>query len=292
MITSKSLRAEAETLEASAKRLRAMAAEIDAAVTSPPVTPASPPSPIIVTPGLHGIQDPAAFFASLKRSDDIFPTDSLNQGQVDGINAILNACAGRCGVGWAAYVLATPYHETGATFETDAVESLNYSVEALISKFSRERISVADAQRVGRAAGHPADQEAIANLIYGGPWGLRNLGNEKPGDGWKYRGRSWPQLTGLGNYRKADDKLGLGGRLVEDPSIIAQPEIAAPVLLRGMLEGWFRPGNSLNDFISHTGNLKTFTNARAIINAGGDRAHDIAVAALAFQDGLVAGKWA
>lgn len=83
------------------------------------------------------------------------------------------------------------------------VENLNYSVEALISKFGRHRISIAEAQRYGRAPGRPADQQAIANIIYGGEWGRANLGNIGPNDGWENRGSGVKQITGLANIRES-----------------------------------------------------------------------------------------
>ena len=275
--------AEAEALEAVAARLRAMAAD---AAPAP-----SPPPPVITPPpvGGAGLQVPAAFFASLKRSDAIFPADSLNQGQVDGINAICAAAAGKCPTGWAAYVLATAYHETDATFDPDTVESLNYSVEALISKFSRERISVADAQRYGRAAGQVANQEAIANLIYGGAWGRKNLGNTEPGDGWKFRGRSWPQFTGRRNAERIDDALGLGGALVANPELYGRLGVCGPGMVEAMVNGWFT-GLDMNEFIGGKGTLSQFAAARQVVN-GTDRADDIAKYAMAFQDALLAGGW-
>lgn len=81
-------------------------------------------------------------------------------------------------------------------------ENLNYSTDALISKFGRHRISEADARKYGRSGGRPANQEAIANAIYGGEWGRKNLGNTQSGDGWKYRGGGLPQVTGRANFRK------------------------------------------------------------------------------------------
>ena len=75
-------------------------------------------------------------------------------------------------------------------------EYLNYSVQALLANFSRIRISVADAMDLGRTPTRKANQEAIANVIYGGEWGRVNLGNTKEGDGWLFRGRGPLQVTG------------------------------------------------------------------------------------------------
>lgn len=80
-------------------------------------------------------------------------------------------------------------------------ENLNYSVDALINKFGRHRISVADARTFGRIDGQrAANQNAIANIIYGGEWGRVNLGNTQPGDGWRFRGGGPGQTTGRANY--------------------------------------------------------------------------------------------
>ena len=78
-------------------------------------------------------------------------------------------------------------------------ESLNYSAEALISKFGRHRISEADAWRYGRTREHPADQKRIANTIYGGKWGKENLGNVFENDGFDFRGSGPIQGTGRAN---------------------------------------------------------------------------------------------
>jgi len=80
------------------------------------------------------------------------------------------------------------------TFE----ESLNYSSEALVSKFSRQRISFDQANKYGRNELHKANQPAIANCIYGGEWGKKNLGNTLPNDGWDFRGSGPIQATGRG----------------------------------------------------------------------------------------------
>lgn len=82
-------------------------------------------------------------------------------------------------------------------------ESLNYSVDGLLKTFGRHRISEADARRLGREKGRPADQQAIGNIIYGGDFGRAQLGNTESGDGYRYRGGGYIQTTGRASYRRA-----------------------------------------------------------------------------------------
>lgn len=131
----------------------------------------------------------------------------------------------------AAMFLANVAVESGRL--SSVVENLNYSVEALLSKFGRHRISEADAQAFGRAPGRQANQQAIANAIYGGEWGRKNLGNTKPGDGWLFRGQGLLQTTGRGNAAALTRRLRarLSGVAVPDfeadPSKLTAPTWAA-----------------------------------------------------------------
>jgi putative chitinase len=59
------------------------------------------------------------------------------------------------------------------------------------------------------------------------PKKAKALGNLKPGDGAKYKGRGYIQLTGKYNYKKAGDALGLD--LVNKPELVEKPEVAAKV---------------------------------------------------------------
>lgn len=79
-------------------------------------------------------------------------------------------------------------------------ESINYSVEGLLNTFGRHRISVEQANRYGRKKGQPADQKAIANILYGGEFGRNQLGNTQPSDGWNLRGGGPLQITGRLNW--------------------------------------------------------------------------------------------
>jgi predicted chitinase len=59
------------------------------------------------------------------------------------------------------------------------------------------------------------------------PKKAKALGNTKPGDGAKYKGRGYIQLTGKYNYKKAGEALGLP--LEQKPELVEKPEIAAKV---------------------------------------------------------------
>lgn len=70
--------------------------------------------------------------------------------------------------------------------------------------------------------------------------GRADLGNNQPGDGKRYKGRGWIQLTGRNNYRRAGDAL--------DLPLEASPELAARPDIGGLLSGWFwRKGSVRGD---------------------------------------------
>lgn len=92
--------------------------------------------------------------------------------------------------------IANVIHESGGL--TRFVEGLNYQAVALTKLFGRHRISIDDCYRYGRTAKQSANQQMIANILYGGEWGLANLGNRQQGDGWMFRGSGEMQITGRG----------------------------------------------------------------------------------------------
>lgn len=91
-------------------------------------------------------------------------------------------------------------------------------------------------------------------------------GNDRPGDGKRYRGRGYVQITFKANYAKFRDLVGVD--LVGEPERAADPEIAAAIAVLGMRDGLFR-GERLD---THVGDgRRDFVGARAVINADADR---------------------
>lgn len=93
-------------------------------------------------------------------------------------------------------------------------------------------------------------------------------------------GRGFVQLTWETNYARAGKELGYD--LVKNPALAMRPDIAAAILFRGMVEGWFT-GKKLSDYFGGAKNDPE--GARRIIN-GTDKAaliagyHKLIVAAL------------
>lgn len=199
--------------------------------------------------------DKAKFFAECRRTV-MGPT--LDQDEVTGAEAIITALDG-LPLSWVAYALATAWHETAHTMLP-----------------CKER-------------GGPAYFTRMYDIHGQRPAVARQLGNTQPGDGARFAGRGYVQLTGRTNYAKAGAKV--GADLVADPDRAMEPEIAATILRVGMVDGWFT-GRGFRSCLPDRGKATAgqFAAARRIIN-GTDKANLIAGYAIDFQRALEAGGW-
>ncbi len=158
-----------------------------------------------------------------------------------------------------AHFYAQLAHESGAFKATE--ENLNYSAESLVKVFKKYFPTL----EVARAYARKPEQ--IANKVYAG----KRLGNgdEASGDGYKFRGRGFIQITGRANYQALSNDLKVD--FVNNPDWLTQPQY----LLEAA--GWFWKKNRLND-------LADKDDVRAIsksINGGynglADREHNLSV---------------
>jgi predicted chitinase len=182
----------------------------------------------------------------------IFFPNGLTQAQVDNIEHVLRALRefGVSDSRWIAYVLATVFHETSGT------------MLPVHEKGNREYFLRYD--------------------IKGNPKKAAELGNNQAGDGYKYRGRGFVQLTGKRNYQLFGDRYNID--LVTNPDLVIEPVISANVLVDGMVSGLFT-GKSLDDCFPLHGDAD-WINARRIVN-GTDKAQLIANYAQQFHNALV-----
>ncbi len=72
-----------------------------------------------------------------------------------------------------------------------------------------------------------SDDRQFFNYVYGPQFAAgRSLGNTQPGDGYRYRGRGFIQITGRGNYTHYGAAIGRPD-LVDNPDLANDPEVAA-----------------------------------------------------------------
>jgi predicted chitinase len=93
---------------------------------------------------------------------------------------------------------------------------------------------------------------------------VREYGGEKYLKSKKYYpyvGMGYVQLTWDYNYKRASEELGVD--FLSNPKLLLDPKYATPILILGMIEGWFT-GKKLSDYI--TFNKSDYVNARRIIN--------------------------
>jgi predicted chitinase/LysM repeat protein len=127
-------------------------------------------------------------------------------------------------------VLGNVMKESGGNFnkEEDIAGYSNTDNSRIRDIFKTKTKGMSDAQLTALKS----DPQAFANKMYGD-----RGGNNKPGDGWLFRGRGPIQLTGRANYSKASRDIYGDDRLVQNPDLVMDPEIGSQVV------AWFMQQN-------------------------------------------------
>lgn len=147
-----------------------------------------------------------------------------------------------------AHFLAQAGHESGGFKAVN--ENLNYGAKGLLGIFKKYFPTEEKAKLYERKP------EKIANLVYGARMGN---GPEASGEGWKFRGRGYIQLTGKDNYKAFD--------AVVTESIIDNPDLVAtkyPLLSAA----WFFHKNGLHKIADQGATDAVVTSVTKRVNGG------------------------
>jgi len=147
-----------------------------------------------------------------------------------------------------AHFLAQCGHESGGFRATQ--ENLNYSAKGLNGIFKKYFPTEAS------AAAYARNPQKIANKVYGGRMGN---GLEASGDGYKFRGRGYIQLTGKDNYTAFGKAIG------ED--ICANPDKVASTYAL-LSAAWFFSKNGLHKMADGGATDQVVTSITKRVNGG------------------------
>ena len=147
-----------------------------------------------------------------------------------------------------AHFLAQCGHESGGFRATQ--ENLNYSAKGLNGIFKKYFPTEA------AAAAYARNPQKIANKVYGGRMGN---GNEASGEGYKFRGRGYIQLTGKENYTAFGKAIG------ED--ILSNPDKVASTYAL-LSAAWFFSKNGLHKMADGGATDAVVTSITKRVNGG------------------------
>lgn len=125
-------------------------------------------------------------------------------------------------------------------------ENLNYKAPTLLKLFPKT-----PKRQWGftpeEAAAYEKQPQKIANRIYSNRMGNRD---ESSGDGWRFRGSGFLQLTGHSNFYHAGQALGV--------DFVMQPELVRTPMYAAQTAGWFWQTHKLNQY-ADSGDFVTMT---------------------------------
>ncbi|MDQ5920221.1 MAG: putative chitinase [Pseudomonadota bacterium] len=176
--------------------------------------------------------------------------------------------AGLSGTALANFMAQTD-SESGSFSKT--TEGFNYTSLAKLKKAFGNRLGNDE-----ESSTYLRNPEKLAHKIYEG---RTDLGNTTAGDGYKYRGRGFIQLTGKYNYEKYG-KL-IGQDLLKNPDLAAQPDIAAK-----LAAVYYKESGAAG--LANKGDLH---GARLRVNAAGLEEANIAKSTKQYVDKLAKTEW-
>ena len=179
-------------------------------------------------------------------------------------------------VATAAGYLAEQLFHVAAAVNPDALGHLSRLLQACAAQGITDRSHVAYV--LASAHWESRMGEAMTEFASGAAYeGRQDLGNTQPGDGVRFKGRGYVQITGRLNYQRYAGLLGVD--LTAHPERAADPEVAARICADSMANGRFT-GRRLSQFGAD--GAYDFARARQIVN-GHDHAAGIAAIALRYR---------
>ena len=130
---------------------------------------------------------------------------------------------------------------------TKLEEGLSYAADRLVKVWPKRFPTLESAIPYGR------NPKALANKVYANRMGNRD---EASGDGYRFRGSGWLQLTGHDNFYHAGKACGVD--FVMNPDLVRTPQYAA------MTAGWFWATHKCNEVAES----KDWRKLTKIINGG------------------------
>lgn len=114
-----------------------------------------------------------------------------------------------------------------------------------------------------------SDPRKFFNVVY-----AKTVGNQGGDDGFIYRGRGFNQLTGIKNYEKYSRMIGMGDKLVQNPDLVNDLEIAAKIAIAFFTKG--KSPSTFPNFTDKTDAAEYFADINAGGGSGSHRANAVA----------------